>query len=472
MTLRNEVNELMNPYERKKRRLGNIGDVNRQLFLAKMAADKVEQDRRCSLARTRERYDFSLTTTSTDHEMVAGRAVPMTEFALFPLLPVELRLRIWKFALPGPRIVRLPATLLFHRVRNGENVYHQLRDACIPQNEAVKIYTHPPCHEAQEVCRSVYKKFVVPLGDSRYDSLYLIIDYDADILFVELEAVYLRLKHIPDVNKDIVAMWRWLLDSLCEVKHLAFTTEPEDWFEELESEAENWREILDHCRALKTLTYIAADDTGPKRFEKKEDGHQEWLLLNICGEERRSMSDDLSLRIEGTPTNGDGHLYEWVEGCEQIGCLNMTLVGAKRKKAFFEKIQREFSEKKKKDGGLKTDTAYSVQFNLTLKAWRKAAVDPWKVVYFMAENNFDDHGDEDGIPDHWHSEFVNFGEDRTLLSCSLYDPDGLSVACAYCGKSRWRKDWEGEAFFQDDETDDDSGPDENSGCGGCDACRG
>lgn len=31
----------------------------------------------------------------------------LEEFTVFPKLPIELRLRIWKFTLPGPRIVQV-----------------------------------------------------------------------------------------------------------------------------------------------------------------------------------------------------------------------------------------------------------------------------------------------------------------------------------------------------------------------------
>ncbi|MCJ1248771.1 hypothetical protein MMC30_005990 [Trapelia coarctata] len=50
-------------------------------------------------------------TTTPPNETHPSPAVsgPRSEFTLFPALPAELRLKIWEFALPGPRVVEIKA---------------------------------------------------------------------------------------------------------------------------------------------------------------------------------------------------------------------------------------------------------------------------------------------------------------------------------------------------------------------------
>lgn len=47
---------------------------------------------------------------STQRNTSQGSAIVCTEFHYFPKLPIELRLKIWKDALPGPRLVEIVST--------------------------------------------------------------------------------------------------------------------------------------------------------------------------------------------------------------------------------------------------------------------------------------------------------------------------------------------------------------------------
>lgn len=52
-----------------------------------------------------------LLTSEEEPQILPEEPKTLTEFTLFSKLPPELRLRVWKFTLPGPRTVVLNATL-------------------------------------------------------------------------------------------------------------------------------------------------------------------------------------------------------------------------------------------------------------------------------------------------------------------------------------------------------------------------
>lgn len=77
----------------------------------------------------------------------------MLSFDLFPLLPPELRLRIWAFALPGPRILHINATAA--------------PTSSSPAFASMPLTTTPPTllsvsREARDVALMHYRRCVVP----------------------------------------------------------------------------------------------------------------------------------------------------------------------------------------------------------------------------------------------------------------------------------------------------------------------
>ncbi|KAK0124487.1 hypothetical protein ONS95_009439 [Cadophora gregata] len=75
-----------------------------------------------------------------DRPLILSKAVPATEFHLFPNLPAELRFRIWNLSLPGPRMVVLHYNQLTSRAVSSTLapvLFHTTRES---RCEAMKQY--------------------------------------------------------------------------------------------------------------------------------------------------------------------------------------------------------------------------------------------------------------------------------------------------------------------------------------------
>jgi 2EXR family len=100
----------------------------------------------------------------------AGPLVKTTSptFTLFPKLAVELRLRIWELALPGPRLVemRSDACPRDNSHRSTPSILHVCSES---RAEALKWYTALPLGLASDPLRAVYVNFEI-------DTLYFSVD--------------------------------------------------------------------------------------------------------------------------------------------------------------------------------------------------------------------------------------------------------------------------------------------------------
>ncbi|KAH8765697.1 hypothetical protein F5882DRAFT_414097 [Hyaloscypha sp. PMI_1271] len=100
-------------------------------------------------------------------------------FTVFPKLPPEMRLKIWKHALPGPRVV--PYVPGRRRQCVGKR--------CSAVNSTIKI-TYV-CRESYQVVRSAYEKLPVIFDPSTVQCSekqpYVYVDYSIDAIYVELD---------------------------------------------------------------------------------------------------------------------------------------------------------------------------------------------------------------------------------------------------------------------------------------------
>lgn len=95
------------------------------------------------------------------------------KFTLFPKLPTELRLKIWKHGLPGPRVIPLCI---------GRSLRRELRP-CRVTNALITI--RRACHEALDVVNKNYDKYVPAwksqsnfIQDGQGQQAFIYINYD------------------------------------------------------------------------------------------------------------------------------------------------------------------------------------------------------------------------------------------------------------------------------------------------------
>ncbi|KAH6720203.1 hypothetical protein BKA61DRAFT_708432 [Leptodontidium sp. MPI-SDFR-AT-0119] len=79
-------------------------------------------------------------------------------FTLFPKLPLELRRMLWKFALPGPRMIRILPSVRFIVQENGKCVLNpEWRQMQMAGSKAASPVILRVNHEARETGLSTYK---------------------------------------------------------------------------------------------------------------------------------------------------------------------------------------------------------------------------------------------------------------------------------------------------------------------------
>jgi len=84
-------------------------------------------------------------TTSVKQEPAQEDNIELKEFHLFPNLPIELRLKIWRFALPDSRLieVRLPDRMFI--VLGGQKLWLAKQfNSCMPR---ALLYTNKKAQE-------------------------------------------------------------------------------------------------------------------------------------------------------------------------------------------------------------------------------------------------------------------------------------------------------------------------------------
>jgi hypothetical protein len=103
-------------------------------------------------------------------------AVSLNEFTLFPKLPVELRLKIWRAALPGPRIIE--AYYDYEESVNGD-----ISDGVIRTNQPPPVLLSV-CHESREETLRKYITICKPENFREVEHCHLLMGPSKDTLFI------------------------------------------------------------------------------------------------------------------------------------------------------------------------------------------------------------------------------------------------------------------------------------------------
>jgi len=312
------------------------------------------------------------------------KAIPVTNdancvFTLFPKLPLELRLKIWKHTLPGPRVV--PICTWGERPLGGHRVK---RFASL--NSSINITS--ACHEARAVVMETYDQFPNVIWQlsgadrtAREPGAVVYIDYSIDTVYAD----------------DRTGANRIITPYLGKVQHLAFALTHNRTFRD-------WAMLKRDCSMLKDLTFIETR-TG---FGHKHD--EEWRLVDVPADSGPAV----------TPPQLDEHRHyigeQFAKVLDDHG--NLALVGAEAKETleYFEKQVRDLEEWK------------DVSLKIAIVAQRKINSVSWMLIYPVW-----------GLTSymykyvHWHEEPVLLG-DGAVTSCRP-DPHP-NRRCQHCSSQR------------------------------------
>jgi hypothetical protein len=132
----------------------------------------------------------------TDPSMVitSNSIAPLTSFTVFPDLPAELRIKIWRFSFPGPRLVSL-------RLHDEDD---PLKSSCRSSAEIPVALS--VCYESRVEAQKQYKlSFARIAGVDEVLEPQIYFDFDRDTLFIPefnpAAQLIVGLIHKPDRNK-------------------------------------------------------------------------------------------------------------------------------------------------------------------------------------------------------------------------------------------------------------------------------
>jgi hypothetical protein len=314
--------------------------------------------------------------------------IPSTdrEFIIFAKLPAELRLKIWKHALPGPRVVQYCTRKAWFRTQD------KVEKCCAAVNSMIKI-TYA-CHESFQVVQSCYEKLVVTLdpstvsADEKYRFIH--VNYNIDAVYLEFNWLYLadRIKLFPHLSK---------------VKHLA-TAECNMREPELTEEA-FWDILRVSCPALKQVSFV---------FISCQEAHEfggDWALVPFPSTPHHNI--DL-------PDPSVGYGPEREEVVAEFGSLKVIVAESQELRKDIDSYTEKYEWS-------------SLSFDVGLVAKRKSGRAYWKLHYFheiLNDNGYSWYN-------HYHREPIKLGT-GTLLSCdAIYEELSEDDLCSRCGEHRW-----------------------------------
>ncbi|KAF8860147.1 hypothetical protein BDZ45DRAFT_741754 [Acephala macrosclerotiorum] len=204
---------------------------------------------------------------------------PLEKFTLFPKLPIELRLKIWDEAMPGPRVIEL----LVHHGRNG------MGDPGIAYTDCK---TPSILHASRESRNHVLKKYKTLATMDRdgcsiatWRLLYTRIDFDQDIVYFSLRTspfdpfsgfcgyqttVYEILPHLSKSNPQ----------------HIALN------FEETKSPA-LWGHDSGRLKKLKTIAIVASDICMPYERHVPNEALKDITSRPIIGHKKNDPAENI-----------------------------------------------------------------------------------------------------------------------------------------------------------------------------------
>jgi hypothetical protein len=308
-------------------------------------------------------------------EGTAGLATTNTEqvFTLFPKLPPELRLKIWKQALPGPRVV----LFCIWDMLQGNRA--EVARRCDSTNSLITI-THV-CQEARGVVLNTYDKLVnviqpsldIPRDQEEHPFVY--VDYSKDTVYVE----------------DWVGMEQLIGLYLSKAQHVAW--------QEVElrnySTLSSWTVFKPACPVLKSLTFVGTWGVARHKLD------EEWMLLDILA----SLDSPKTLPQPTWEETYDEE--ELVEALDNHGNLALLCAEAKEALEHFQEYAEEHTEWK------------DVTMKVAVLATKQIGSSPWSLFYWVDHINWIREMGPSNYIGHWHAEPVLLG-DGTLVSCKPF----------------------------------------------------
>jgi hypothetical protein len=313
-------------------------------------------------------------------------------FTLFPKLPPEMRLKIWKHALPGPRFVP------YCPGRNRQCVGRR----CSAVNSTIK--TTYACSESFQVVQSAYEKLPVICDPSPVQcpekQPYVYVDYSIDAVYVEL-------------NWFALEEQKFFFAQLSKVKHFA-TNECNMRNPEV-GLADFWDTLRVSFPTIKRVTFIVQPCLRGGEYT------EEWAVVPFPSEPRYNF--DLTDFDYGP----DRALLS-----DEVGQLKLLVAESQ--------VLRE------EIGSYINDHPEwgQVSFEVGLRARKTSTNNNWKIHYvFVGDHNADDldsldaQNDEFKYTRHWHGEPVKLGK-GALTSCDSISEEVLDDdLCSVCGEQRW-----------------------------------
>jgi hypothetical protein len=337
-------------------------------------------------------------------------------FTVFPKLPPEMRLKIWKHALPGPRVV--PYVPGRRRQCVGKR--------CSAANSTIKI-TYV-CRESYQVVQSAYEKLPVIFDPSTVQCSekqpYVYVDYSIDAIYVEL-------------NWFALEEQKAICPHLSKVKHVA-TNECNMRNPKVDS-PEFWDILRVSFPIIERVTFIIMQ----WRLHDHE-YTEEWAVVPFPSEPRYNFA---LTDFDNSP--GRALLSD------EVGQLKLLVAESQ---ALREEIDSYINDHP--EWG-------QVSFEVGLRARKTSTSNYWKIHYvFISDHNageldsLDAQNEEFEYTIHWHGEPVKLGK-GTLTSC---DPISEEVPdddlCSICGEQRWATGQD--AYWLFDGREEDVGGSEDS----------
>ena len=193
-------------------------------------------------------YERNNTTYNTPSSDAIAQPVPSTTiFTLFPKLPLELRLQIWEFALPQPRVIEAYP----HRDDNGQLLDNYASCRAIVVAPPAILHTN---RESRILAQRTYTlAFNGPFREPIY------FDFQRDTLLIQRwMSEFIRTEDVPKLRHlEIKACKMWLcwrlveqrfhsllFDKFCYLETLCILTHPDNYrYSNLVNDVENELEM-------------------------------------------------------------------------------------------------------------------------------------------------------------------------------------------------------------------------------------
>jgi len=127
-------------------------------------------------------------------------------FVYFPKLPLELRTMIWKYTLPGPRVIKVAASDAAYPTTHGLELLGPVWEASIEQSPIATPLLHA-CHDSRAIALKTYEAAFTPQlrGNSFYfdwqlDTLYFQTGRAVDCFFYNLRGSPQTYQRFPECD--------------------------------------------------------------------------------------------------------------------------------------------------------------------------------------------------------------------------------------------------------------------------------